>query len=70
MDEGQRKAMPKETFDTVSSGYDGGALRFFASSAQSMGSLLDLRCDERAPDVACGTGHATLAIARAVSNGL
>jgi hypothetical protein len=43
MDEQQRKAMLKATFDTVSSGYDGGALRFFPKSAQSMVSLLDLR---------------------------
>ena len=51
MDEQQRKAMLKETFDTVSSGYDGAALRFFPKSAQSMVSLLDLRGDERALDV-------------------
>lgn len=69
MDEQQRKAMLKETFDTVSSGYDGGALRFFPKSAQSMVSLLDLRGDERALDVACGTGHASLEVARALPNG-
>jgi hypothetical protein len=33
MDEQQRKAMLKETFDTVSSGYDNRALRFFSESA-------------------------------------
>ena len=69
MDERQRKAMLKDTFDTVSSGYDGGALRFFAQSAQSMVPLLDLRGDERALDVACGTGHASLALARMLPNG-
>ena len=58
MDELQRKAMLKETFDTVSGGYDGVALRFFPQSAQSMVSLLDLRGDEHALDVVCGTGHA------------
>jgi ubiquinone/menaquinone biosynthesis C-methylase UbiE len=69
MDEPQRKAVLKETFDTVSSGYDGGALRFFSQSAQSMVSLLDLRDDEHALDVACGTGHASLAVARILSSG-
>ena len=43
MDEQQRKAMLKETFDTVSGGYDGGSLRFFPQSAQNMVSLLELR---------------------------
>ena len=61
--------MLKETFDTVSGGYDGGALRFFPRSAQSMVSLLDLRGDEDALDVACGTGHASLAVARMLPNG-
>jgi ubiquinone/menaquinone biosynthesis C-methylase UbiE len=69
MDEQQRKAMLQETFDTVSSGYDGGALRFFSQSAQSMVSLLDLRGDEHALDVACGTGHASLAVARVLPTG-
>jgi ubiquinone/menaquinone biosynthesis C-methylase UbiE len=69
MDEQQRKAMLKETFDTVSSGYDGGALRFFPQSAQNMVSLLDLRGDEHVLDVACGTGHASLAVARMLPNG-
>jgi hypothetical protein len=43
IDEQQRKAMLKQTFDAVSGGYDGDALRFFPQSAQSMVSLLDLR---------------------------
>jgi ubiquinone/menaquinone biosynthesis C-methylase UbiE len=69
MDERQRKAMLKETFDTVSSGYDGGALRFFPQSAQNMVSLLELRGDEHVLDVACGTGHASLAVARMLPSG-
>jgi len=69
MDEQQRKATLKQTFDAVSSGYDGGALRFFPQSARSMVSLLDLRGDEHALDVACGTGHASLAVARMLPNG-
>ncbi len=69
MDERQRKVLLKQTFDTVSGGYDGGALRFFPQSAQSMVGLLDLRGDEHALDVACGTGHASLAVARMLPNG-
>ena len=69
MDELQRKAMLKQTFDTVSGGYDGGALRFFPQSAQSMVARLDLHGDEHALDVACGTGHASLAMARMLPNG-
>jgi ubiquinone/menaquinone biosynthesis C-methylase UbiE len=69
MDEQQRKAMLKATFDTVAGGYDGGALRFFPQSAQSMVSMLELRGDEHALDVACGTGHASLAVARMLPHG-
>lgn len=69
MDERQRKATPKQTFDTVSGGYDGGSLRFFPQSAQRMVALLDLRGDERVLDVACGTGHSALAAAQMVPNG-
>ncbi len=62
MDEQQRKAMLKETFDMVSGGYDGRALRFFPESARIMAALLGLHGDEHVLDVACGTGHASLAI--------
>jgi ubiquinone/menaquinone biosynthesis C-methylase UbiE len=69
MDEQHRKALLKRTFDTVSRGYDGDALRFFPRSAQGMVSLLGLRGDEQALDVACGTGHASLALARMLPSG-
>lgn len=69
MDEQQRKATLKQTFDTVSGGYDGDALRFFPQSAQSMVPLLELRGDEHVLDVACGTGHASLAVARMLPKG-
>lgn len=52
MDERQRKAIVRQTFNTISDGYDGHALRFFSSSAQGMVSLLDLHGDENALDVA------------------
>lgn len=69
MDEQQRKSMLKETFDTVSNGYDNKALRFFPDSARHMAALLRLRGDEHVLDVACGTGHASLAIARSLPGG-
>jgi ubiquinone/menaquinone biosynthesis C-methylase UbiE len=59
MAEPQRKTQLKETFDTVAGGDDGAAIRIFPESAQSTVSLLNLRGDERALDVACGTGHAS-----------
>src|SRR5574337_695825 len=69
MDEQQRKAMLKETFNTVSGGYDGGALRFFPESAKHMASILRMHGDEHVLDVACGTGHAALAIGRMLPRG-
>jgi ubiquinone/menaquinone biosynthesis C-methylase UbiE len=69
MDELQRRAMLKDTFDTVSSGYDNQALRFFPRSAECMADLLELRGDEHVLDVACGTGHAAIALARSLRQG-
>ncbi len=64
MDEQQLKTMLKETFDTVSIGYDSKSLRFFQSSSQNMAALLGLQGNENVLDVACGTGNAALAIAK------
>ncbi len=69
MDEQQLKALLKETFDSVSSGYDNGALRFFPASAEHMAAFLGLRGDEQVLDVACGTGHASFAIAKKLKRG-
>jgi ubiquinone/menaquinone biosynthesis C-methylase UbiE len=69
MDEQKMKAILKETFDTVSGGYDGDALRFFPRSAESMAALLGLSGDEHVLDVACGTGHASIAVARTLPRG-
>lgn len=69
MNDRQRKAILKETFDTVSNGYDNSALRFFPASAEYMAALLGLRGDEHVLDVACGTGHAALAVARLLPRG-
>jgi len=65
----QLKTILKETFDAVSGGYDGEALRFFPESAKNIAALLDLSGDEYVLDVACGTGHASLAIARLLPRG-
>lgn len=69
MDEEQRRTILKETFDTVAGGYDCEALRFFKASAEHMASLLKLQGSEHVLDVACGTGHAALAIAGVLPTG-
>lgn len=69
MDEQQRKIMLKDTFNAVSAGYDDKALRFFPDSAAHMAELVGLRGDEQVLDVACGTGHAALAVARFLPRG-
>ncbi|MDH4162545.1 MAG: methyltransferase domain-containing protein [Nitrospirota bacterium] len=69
MDEQKMKIALKETFDTVSAGYDGSSLRFFPRSAENMAALLDLKGDEHILDVACGTGHASLAVAKKLLKG-
>jgi len=69
MDERQKMTLLKETFDTVSGGYDDKALRFFSNSAQNLASILKLRGGEHVLDVACGTGHASLAMAGMLPNG-
>lgn len=65
----RQKAILKETFDTVSNGYDNSVLRFFPASAAHMTSLLGMRGNEHVLDVACGTGHASLALARMLPAG-
>lgn len=69
MDELKRKQQLKETFDTVSGGYDGKALRFFPASAGHLASFLALSGDEHVLDVATGTGHAALAVAACLPHG-
>jgi ubiquinone/menaquinone biosynthesis C-methylase UbiE len=68
-DEQNMKAQLIETFNTVADGYDDHALRFFPASANNLASILALRGDEQVLDVACGTGHASLAIARMLPGG-
>jgi len=65
----QMTEMLRKTFDAVSEGYDGKALRFFPLSADHLSGLLGLRGNEQVLDVACGTGHATIALARRLPQG-
>lgn len=69
MDERHQKAILRETFDMVADGYDSKALRFFSLSAEYMAETLDLCGHEHVLDVACGTGHTALAVARSHLNG-
>jgi ubiquinone/menaquinone biosynthesis C-methylase UbiE len=69
MDEQQRKTVLRETFNTISGGYDNRMLRFFSESATHLAAVLDLKGDENVLDVACGTGHASLALAARVPQG-
>jgi ubiquinone/menaquinone biosynthesis C-methylase UbiE len=68
MDDAQRDLI-RNTFDAVADGYDNPALRFFPHSAAHMAERLGLHGDEHVLDVACGTGHATLALARRLPRG-
>jgi ubiquinone/menaquinone biosynthesis C-methylase UbiE len=67
MDDAQK--IIKDTFDAVADGYDSPALRFFVTSAAHMADRLGLRGDEQVLDLACGTGHASLALARRLPRG-
>jgi ubiquinone/menaquinone biosynthesis C-methylase UbiE len=69
MDERQKRTMIKETFNTVSGGYDTKALRFFPESARQLAASLVLEGNEQVLDVATGTGHAALALAARVPHG-
>jgi ubiquinone/menaquinone biosynthesis C-methylase UbiE len=65
----EQKAIIRETFNTIADGYDTGALRFFSHSAAELAALLEVQGHERVLDVACGTGHASLAIAPLLPHG-
>lgn len=69
MDQQQYKTKLISTFDTVATGYDNEALRFFRLSADHMASLLRLGGGENVLDVGCGTGHVSVAVANRLPNG-
>jgi ubiquinone/menaquinone biosynthesis C-methylase UbiE len=64
-----RKTVLVHTFNEASAGYDCRALRFFADSANTLVSLLNLRGNERLLDVATGTGHVAVAAAQRLAHG-
>lgn len=70
MDEKQRKEIIKNTFNTVAENYDIETLRFFSECAGQLAAFLNLRGDEHVLDVASGTGHAALSIARRLDRGM
>ncbi|TAN39276.1 MAG: methyltransferase domain-containing protein [Nitrospirae bacterium] len=63
MDAPDRRKMMRETFDTVASGYDNPALRFFIETARGLASHLEVPENGRVLDVASGTGNVSLEIA-------
>ena len=69
MEQAERKAKIRETFNTVAAGYDTPALRFFADNPRHLATYLDLRGDEHLLDVATGTGNAALALAAMLPGG-
>jgi ubiquinone/menaquinone biosynthesis C-methylase UbiE len=63
MDDQQRKAQLKKTFDTVAKGYGGSGMEFFHHAAAHLPRVLELQGHEHLLDVATGTGIAATAIA-------
>ena len=69
MDETERKAIITKTFNTIATGYDRPALRFFPLSAQHLAKYLAPQSNAHILDVATGTGTVALAIAKHVPTG-
>lgn len=63
MDDQQRKAQLKKTFDTVAEGYGSRGMEFFHNAAARLPRVLKLQGHEHLLDVATGTGIAATAIA-------
>jgi len=63
MDDQQRKAQVKKTFDTVAEGYGTTGMEFFHNAATHLPQILRLQGHEQLLDVATGTGIAATAIA-------
>jgi len=63
MDNQQRKAQLKKTFDTVAEGYGTAGMEFFHNAAKHLPLIFQLQGHEQLLDVATGTGIAATAIA-------
>ena len=63
MDDRQRKAQLKKTFDTVAEGYGSSGMEFFHHAAERLPRILNLQGHEHLLDVATGTGIAATALA-------
>ena len=63
MDDRQRKAQLKKTFDTVAEGYGSAGMEFFHNAAAHLPRIFKLAGHEHLLDVAAGTGIAVTAIA-------
>ena len=63
MDEQQRKAQLKKTFDTVAEGYGTTGMEFFHHAAAHLPRIFKLKGHEHVLDVASGTGIAATALA-------
>lgn len=69
MTEEDHKEICKKTFNAVAQGYDNPATRYFADSVPPLVAYLNLKGDENILDVATGTGHTALELARHVPHG-
>jgi ubiquinone/menaquinone biosynthesis C-methylase UbiE len=65
----QHKAQVTAVFDTVASGYDNAALRFFPLVADHLAHSLKPAPDSRVLDVACGTGMVSIAAGQLLHKG-
>jgi ubiquinone/menaquinone biosynthesis C-methylase UbiE len=69
MDDPQRKAQLKKTFDTVAEGYGSRGMEFFHNAASHLPRIFRLQGHEQLLDVATGTGIAATAIASHLPRG-
>jgi ubiquinone/menaquinone biosynthesis C-methylase UbiE len=69
MDDRERSQLNRGIFQQVAAGYDHPALRFFALTAEAMLGTMALTGGEQVLDVAAGTGHTALPLARRLPRG-